>query len=124
MLSVLIYGLSSFCQMSYDTIFPLLLFNKRDHGGFELDAVGESWISTFGTALQVFSCMFMNVSLNVSLIISLNIFHFIVLITPLWSRLLSYRSVVIWSSICFSICIFLTPIISLFNHLSEIVIIL
>ena len=56
MLSVLIYGLSALSQMTYDTIFPLLLFNKRDHGGFELDAVEESWISTFATFLQVFIC--------------------------------------------------------------------
>lgn len=46
--------------MSYDTIFPLLLFNKRDHGGFELDAVEESWLSTFSTLLQVFSRMLFN----------------------------------------------------------------
>ena len=57
MLSVLIYGLSALSQMSYDTIFPLLLFNKRDHGGFEFDAVEEGWIATFGTFLQVFVCM-------------------------------------------------------------------
>ena len=56
-LAVFSYGFSTFAQMSFDTIFPLLLANKKQFGGFEYDAVAESWISTFSTSLQVFSCI-------------------------------------------------------------------
>ena len=57
LLAVLVYGLSAFAQMSFDTTFPLLLANKKQFGGFEYDAVAESWISTFSTGLQVFCCI-------------------------------------------------------------------
>lgn len=54
-LSVVIYGMASLCQMSFDTIYPLTLMNNRAFGGFEMDALEESWIATTGVALQIAS---------------------------------------------------------------------
>lgn len=98
--------------MSFDTIFPLLLANKKELGGFEFDAVAESWICTFSTSLQVFSCIHSD-----SLLI-------IVPLTPVWCKLSSYRHVTVWTIAGFAICMLFTPVMSLFNDTPEIVLVL
>ena len=52
-LAVAIYSLLAFYQNCYDTIYPLTLANPREYGGFDMDAVDESWIGTFGCFLQI-----------------------------------------------------------------------
>ena len=55
-LSVLLYGFSAFNQISFDTIYPLTLMNDRHFGGFEMNAVEESWIATFCVLTQLGTC--------------------------------------------------------------------
>lgn len=56
-LAVFSYGFSTFAQMSFDTIFPLLLANKKELGGYAYDAVTVSWICTFSVGLQIACCI-------------------------------------------------------------------
>lgn len=53
LLTVAVYSLIAGGQTCYDTIYPLMLMNPRKFGGFDLDAVTESWISTVGITTQV-----------------------------------------------------------------------
>lgn len=53
LLTVAVYGLVAGSQTCYDTIYPLMLMNPKRFGGFDLDAVTESWISTVGITTQV-----------------------------------------------------------------------
>lgn len=52
-LSVIAYGVCAFNQVSLDTIYPLTLMNNRAYGGFEMNAVEESWVATFGIVTQL-----------------------------------------------------------------------
>ena len=56
LLTVAVYGLIAGSQTCYDTIYPLMLMNPKRFGGFDLDAVTESWISTVGVTTQVGTC--------------------------------------------------------------------
>ena len=52
-LSVIAYGVCAFNQVSLGTIYPLTLMNNRAYGGFEMNAVEESWVATFGIVTQL-----------------------------------------------------------------------
>ena len=52
-LSVIAYGVCGFNQVSLDTIYHLTLMNSRAYGGFEMNAVEESWVATFGVITQL-----------------------------------------------------------------------
>lgn len=56
MLSVIAYGILAFNQVSLDTIYPLTLMNDHKYGGFEMNAVEESWVATFGITTQLATC--------------------------------------------------------------------
>lgn len=54
-LAVIIYGMASLCQISFDSIYPLTLMNSRKYGGFEMNAVEEGWVATSAIVLQLTS---------------------------------------------------------------------
>ena len=69
-LSVLLYGFSAFNQISFDTIYPLTLMNDHRFGGFEMNAVEESWIATFCVLTQLGTCLLWCVRLTRSVDLS------------------------------------------------------
>lgn len=95
-LSVVIYGMASLCQMSFDTIYPLTLMNNRAFGGFEMDALEESWIATTGVALQIAS----------------------LLLFPSWSQLMPYRGQLVICLLLLAVMMTMEPVVSLFNDYS------
>lgn len=54
-LAVIIYGMASLCQISFDSIYPLTLMNSHKYGGFEMNAVEEGWVATSAIVLQLTS---------------------------------------------------------------------
>ncbi|KNB43735.1 MFS general substrate transporter [Blastocystis sp. subtype 4] len=99
LLTVAVYGLVAGSQTCYDTIYPLMLMNPKRFGGFDLDAVTESWISTVGITTQVGTLV----------------------ICPIWSKLTPYRIQCLISVLIFAAIVVLSPLTSYFNNSSAIV---
>ncbi|KAK8817276.1 zinc induced facilitator-like 2 protein [Blastocystis sp. ATCC 50177/Nand II] len=93
-LSVIAYGVCAFNQVSLDTIYPLTLMNNRAYGGFEMNAVEESWVATFGIVTQLATLV----------------------ICPLWVKIHSYRVQLVSSMVLLGLVTFLEPLVSLYNQ--------
>ena len=70
-LSVVVYGMASLCQISFDAIYPLTLMNSRHYGGFEMNALEEGWVATCAIFMQITSSTLCFVSSNSPLLPSL-----------------------------------------------------
>ena len=103
-LAVIIYGMASLCQISFDSIYPLTLMNSRKYGGFEMNAVEEGWVATSAIVLQLTSSTDPRFSVD------------LVLIFPLWSKVTSYRYQIVLCLLVMSGIMLVEPAVSIFNE--------
>ena len=103
-LAVIIYGMASLCQISFDSIYPLTLMNSRKYGGFEMNAVEEGWVATSAIVLQLTSSTDPRFSVD------------LVLIFPLWSKVASYRYQIVLCLLVMSGIMLVEPAVSIFNE--------
>ena len=78
LLSIIIYTILTFTQMSFDSLVPSVLANKKIFGGFEMNIKNISFIQMTTSVIALSSC------------IGLIGLWYLALINPIWSRLTSY----------------------------------
>lgn len=104
LLSIIIYTILTFTQMSFDSLVPSVLANKKIFGGFEMNIKNISFIQMTTSVIALSSC------------IGLIGLWYLALINPIWSRLTSYRTQIIICCSFLAVCLALYPTQSLFNR--------
>ncbi|KNB46855.1 tansporter, major facilitor subfamily protein [Blastocystis sp. subtype 4] len=99
LMAVIIYGIHTFAQMSFDALIPNVYVNKQEYGGFQfpVDAIG--WIQMTAFPLS-FAPM---------------------LLCPLWNRIMPYRKEMFVMNVLVVLCFCIYPLESRFNSSSPLV---